>query len=137
MASADGSALTQENPRPTILVVEDDRGIREALATGLELRGYRVVTVADGLEALERVDGLAPALIILDVQMPRMGGVAFAEELRRRGLRPMTPLLLLSGDRDIEQKAHVIGAERWMSKPLRFLALLEAVGALLDDHPLT
>jgi DNA-binding response OmpR family regulator len=63
-----------------------------------------------------------------------MDGVTFAQELLRRDLRPRPQLLVLSGDRDAQQTAERIGADHCLSKPLRFPALLEAVGALLRER---
>ncbi len=132
MAIDGDPAGSRADPQPVILVVEDDRGIREALVTGLELSGYRVLGAGDGLEALQWLYSVAPALIIIDLQMPRMDSVTFVAELLRRGLRPLTPLLVLSGDSDIQQKAHAIGADRFLSKPLRLPTLLREVAALLS-----
>jgi DNA-binding response OmpR family regulator len=134
MAMAADPARRRAGPRPTILVVEDDPGIRTALVGGLELSGYRVVAASDGWEALEQLDESLPALIILDLQMPRMDGVTFAREFGRRGLRPSIPLLLLSGDSDARARAGQIGAEWCLSKPLRFPVLLEAVDALVAER---
>jgi two-component system, chemotaxis family, chemotaxis protein CheY len=135
IAPADDPLDPRADTRPTILVVEDDREIRSALVAGLELSGYRVQAAANGREALDGIDGSRPALIIADLRMPVMDGVAFAAELGRRGLRPGIPLLLLSGEHDLSQQAQLIGAERWLSKPLRFPVLLGAIVELLMKQP--
>jgi CheY-like chemotaxis protein len=146
MTTLDDPTPQRAGPPTTILVVEDDAGIRTALVSGLELSGYRVLAAGNGREALQRLDGLVPALIILDLHMPGMDGVTFAQELGRRNLDPTpqelgrrnldpTPqLLVLSGDSEAQQTAERIGAARCLRKPLRFPALLEAVGALLRER---
>src|SRR5947209_16860309 len=75
-------------PMPqTILIVDDDEAIRQTLAELLEEEGYQVATAADGLEALAQVVAAPPALILLDISMPRMDGFDFARELSERRLR--------------------------------------------------
>ena len=74
----------------TLLVVDDDMDIRDALQDALELEGYAVQLAADGLEALERLRSSEPRpqLILLDLMMPRMDGVAFREALRHERAWP-------------------------------------------------
>ena len=79
---AEGPVLRRV-PKCLLLVVDDDEGIRTALAELLELRGYQVVVAADGREATDLLDcGLEPAAIVLDLMMPRMDGWAFLDLLR-------------------------------------------------------
>ena len=117
----------------TIMVVEDEELIRAALKTGLELRGYRVVAVANGVEALTELETQLPAVLLLDLILPRMDGVALAEELERRGLRPKIPIILHSSDSDARELAVRIGAESYLQKPLRFASLLDEVARLAGD----
>jgi len=71
------------DPRMTVLLVEDNDDIRAALAEWLELEGYQVVTAADGIEGLDRLEeGIEPRAIVLDLMMPRMDGWTFLERLR-------------------------------------------------------
>ncbi len=113
-----------------VLVVDDDRGIRETLVAALELDGYEVASAADGLVALEMVARAAPAVIILDLMMPKMDGFAFANELQARGLREKLPLLVLTADGRAREKAARIGADAWLAKPFDLLELLDRVGSL-------
>ena len=69
----------------TIMVAGDDDGLQLTVSAILEDEGYDVVIAGDGLEALEELQLRRPALILLDIGMPRMNGFAFADELRRRG----------------------------------------------------
>src|ERR671936_275104 len=73
----------QQAPKCRILVIDDDEGIRTALAEILELSGYDVAVAADGLEGVELLEyGLEPAAIVLDLMMPRMDGWTFLDRLR-------------------------------------------------------
>ena len=79
-----------------VLVVDDDRYLREVLQFALADEGYEVEVAGDGREALRRLEAEPPHLVVLDRVMPGLDGVAVAAELDRRGLRPAIPLLLLS-----------------------------------------
>jgi CheY-like chemotaxis protein len=114
----------------TILVVDDDAGVRASLGVILEDFGYRALSAGDGREAIERLADGPPALILLDLMMPRMDGYAFAEELDRRGLRPEVPILVLTADGRAEEKARRVGAEGYLAKPFDLDELLEKVGRL-------
>lgn len=115
-----------------ILVVDDDAGIRQTIGALLREEGYRVSLAVDGLDALEQVAGGLPALILLDITMPRMDGYAFAEELQRRGLAPAVPILLLTADASAPEKARRVGAAGFVAKPFDLDELLDAVTRALD-----
>lgn len=117
-----------------ILVVDDDRGMRETLTAALELDGYAVAAAPDGIAALLMVADDPPALVILDLMMPRMDGFTFAEQLAARGLRERIPLLVLTADGRAREKAALIGAEGWLAKPFDLSDLLERVNALVGAH---
>src|SRR4249919_3955226 len=67
-----------------ILVVDDDRAVRDSLRRSLEFNGYEVALANDGVEALARINGLAPDALIVDVMMPRLDGIETTKELRAR-----------------------------------------------------
>ena len=119
-------------PRETILVVDDDHAMRLTIGAILEDDGYRIVLAGDGVEALEKLAEVQPALIVLDVGLPRMNGYTLAEELARRGLRPRIPVLVITADGRAEQKAARLGAEAGLAKPFALAELLECVGRLLQ-----
>jgi two-component system, chemotaxis family, chemotaxis protein CheY len=114
----------------TLLVVDDDPDLRAVLGEALESEGYAVALAADGLEAIRKINGLRPALILLDIMMPRMDGFAFAEELERRGLRSEMPILVLSAGGRAERAAERIGAEGYVAKPFELGQLLDEVSRL-------
>jgi CheY-like chemotaxis protein len=111
----------------TVLVVEDDTGLQETLEDLLAFEGYSVTVAKDGLDALAKLGDPPPAVILLDVMMPRMDGYAFAEELRRRGLHPGIPILILTADGRAQQKAERIGAAGYLEKPFDLGELLRQV----------
>ena len=69
----------------TILIVDDEKNIRTSLATTFELEGYQVLTAADGLRALDAVEGGGIDLVLLDLQMPELDGLGVLRRLREAG----------------------------------------------------
>jgi CheY-like chemotaxis protein len=112
-----------------ILVVEDERGQREALAEVLSRLGYEVQCAANGSEALElmRHSESLPGLILLDLMMPVMDGWEFRARQRRDRALADVPVVVLSALDDTAQKAVQNGAAAFASKPLHWQALLHIV----------
>src|SRR6202171_5965685 len=112
-----------------ILVVEDERGQREALAEVLSRLGYEVQCAANGSEALElmRHSESLPGLILLDLMMPVMDGWQFRAEQRRDRELAQVPVVVLSALDDTAQKVVQDGAAPFGSKPLHWQALLSVV----------
>jgi CheY-like chemotaxis protein len=117
----------------TILVVEDDDGLRRLATTVLRLNGYRVIGARDFREAIEAVTAHADAikLVLSDVVMPSMSGPELAERLERAGLR--APTLFMSGHRADEIDWHGLGTtpEALLDKPFTPDTLLERVAVAL------
>jgi CheY-like chemotaxis protein len=113
-----------------ILIVEDDQDVRESTAMILEAAGYSVVTAAHGEEALRQLRSSAPCcLILLDLYMPVMNGWAFrAEQLRDPNLASI-PVVVVSADGAVGQRAADLGARGYVGKPIDFDRLLALVGA--------
>lgn len=84
---------------PTVLVVDDDPGIRESVTEVLSAEGYRVLEAADGEEALVRLDGLeGRCVVLLDLAMPRMNGLELLKELSRSGRSERFPVVVMSAN---------------------------------------
>jgi CheY-like chemotaxis protein len=115
-----------------ILVVEDDLDVQATVARILEDSGYKVVDATDGIEALATLDGLMPALILLDLTMPRMDGWAFATELDRIGIRTQIPVVVMTADGRAQEKATQLGADDYIQKPFDVDRLLEIVTRLVQ-----
>ena len=84
---------------PTVLVVDDDPGIRESVTEVLSAEGYRVLEAPDGEEALVRLDGLeGRCVVLLDLAMPRMKGLELLRELSRSGRSERFPVVVMSAN---------------------------------------
>lgn len=113
-----------------ILVVEDDQDVRESTAMILEAAGYRVVVAAHGEEALHRLRSSRPCcLILLDLYMPVMNGWAFRAEQLRDATLASIPVVVVSADGAVAQRAADLGAAGYVGKPIDFDRLLAVVAA--------
>jgi CheY-like chemotaxis protein len=120
---------------PLVLVVDDDPDILDAICDILQAEGYRVERARHGLEALERVTARRPDLILLDLMMPVMDGVAFAQALRDRKMYEGLPIVVISADGN-PQRAAAVGAQVYLAKPFDIDALLGAVSRLVGEEAL-
>ncbi len=111
----------------TILIVDDDKGLQDTLSEILEAEGYEPVIAGDGLEALEKLDELRPAVILLDLAMPRMDGQSLIQELAQQGRRAMIPIVVITADGRAKQKAAAVGADGYVEKPFRIPTLLAEI----------
>jgi len=114
-----------------ILVVDDDRAVREALERALGLEGYEVELAADGAEALAAVSAREPDAIVLDVLMPQMDGFEVCRRLREAHNR--VPILMLTVRDDLGGRVEGLdaGADDYLGKPFELVELLARVRALL------
>jgi DNA-binding response OmpR family regulator len=115
----------------SILVVEDDRSLREGLAMNFRLRGYRVVTAATGDEGLRAAFDERPDLVVLDLMLPGVDGLEILQELRSREV--FVPVLILSARDRLQDKVRglEIGADDYMTKPFQLPELVARVEAML------
>lgn len=125
---------SQAGKPPVVLVVDDDPDILEALSEILEAEGFAIRRARHGKEALERLDPDPPDLILLDLMMPVMDGWEFAQQLRKRGDVSHLPIIVLSADRNVSNKATEIGAVGHLAKPFELDDLLEMVHSALPRH---
>ena len=123
----------------TILVIEDDRALREGLVLNFELHGYQVDAAADGEEGMQKAFDIRPDLIVLDIMLPGWSGLDILTELRDR--QENVPVLILSarGTTDNKVEGLTIGADDYLAKPFELPELLARVEAMLRrrsvDHP--
>jgi CheY-like chemotaxis protein len=113
---------------PSVLVVEDDFDVRDALTQVLEMEGFRVVGAADGNEAMERArTGPLPSVILLDLMMPVMDGWQFRTEQLRDPALAAIPVILISADGTVREKAAALSAAAFLRKPIDVEQLLALV----------
>jgi two-component system cell cycle sensor histidine kinase/response regulator CckA len=131
------SAQALRNPAETpvqhpVLVVEDEPAVRKLLAYMLRSHGYEVWEAADGIDAMEQVETMAPRscrLIVTDVLMPRMDGPTLVQRLRERA--PFLKVLFLSGYAEVDRFKTQPHSDVFLQKPLSAHTLLTKVEELL------
>ena len=110
-----------------ILVVEDDPQVARLIALVLQRNGYKSKLVADGHAALKEARELHPMMIFADLSIKGMGGDALCRALKREPDTREIPYIVVSGDRDIAEKARICGADGYMGKPFEFDDLVKLV----------
>lgn len=114
----------------TVLVIDDDEGVRETIQEMLLDQGYDVLIAEDGRIALEILERTTPAVIVLDLMMPRMDGFSFTQQLEQRGIRTRTPILVLTAAGGARPMVAQMGADGYLEKPFDMTALLNEVARL-------
>jgi two-component system response regulator MprA len=114
-----------------ILVVDDDRAVRESLRRSLEFNGYAVALAADGAEALASISGSVPDVVVMDVMMPRLDGLEATRALRKAGND--VPILVLTARDAVGDRVEGLdaGADDYLTKPFALQELLARLRALL------
>ena len=124
------SFLATTPPSALVLIAEDEPQIARILAGYLERDGYRTAFAMDGQEALQQHLALAPDLLLLDVQMPRVDGWGVLSEVRRRGETPV--IMLTARDQDADKLAALrVGADDYIIKPFNPAEVVARVAAVL------
>lgn len=121
----------QTHAKEAILVIEDDRSLREGLAMNLGLQGYKILTASDGDEGMRMAFDARPDLIVLDITLPGWSGLDILEELRKRGEN--VPVLILSARRTTGDRVEGLnlGADDYMVKPFDLPELIARIEAML------
>jgi DNA-binding response OmpR family regulator len=117
----------------TVLVVEDDGALRDTIAYNLRREGYHVVTAADGVAALQLATQKPPALVLLDLMLPRLDGLDVCRQLRSRADTATVPILMLTarGEESDKVVGLELGADDYVTKPFSWNELRARVRALL------
>jgi two-component system, OmpR family, response regulator MprA len=123
--------LRDQTERVSILVVDDEKPVRESLDRALRLEGYRVRLAGDGREALDRVQEDGPDAIVLDLMMPGVDGLEVCRRLRADGDR--TPILILTARDALADRVEGLdaGADDYIVKPFALEELMARLRALL------
>ncbi|MEA2719571.1 MAG: two-component system, OmpR family, response regulator MprA [Candidatus Eremiobacteraeota bacterium] len=130
--------MTNALPSSRVLVVDDERAIREMLEISLEHRGFEVRSTADGVAALAETRAWRPDAILLDVMLPKMDGITLLAELRRI---TEAPILMVSARNELADRVAGLerGADDYISKPFEMVELLARIDRSLSrphlNHP--
>ena len=117
-----------------VLLVEDEESLRRVMKDLLEREGFVVYEAGDGVIALDEIDRLAPDLVVLDLNLPRLDGYGVLSHLRARPATQKLPVIVLTakGDEDSEVRVFEYGASDYLTKPFRGRALSARIHSLLD-----
>lgn len=110
-----------------ILIVEDDPQVARLISLVLQRGGYESQIVSDGKAALARARELAPQMIFADLTIKGLSGEALCTELKKDEKTKKIPYIVISGDRDIAEKARQCGADDHLGKPFEFEDLIRLV----------
>ncbi len=118
---------------PTILAVDDSASMRQMVTFTLKGAGFSVIDAVDGVDALSKVKGKSVDLVLTDVNMPRMDGIALIKELRALPNFKFTPILMLTTESGSDKKSEgkSAGATGWIVKPFNPDQLLATIKKVL------
>lgn len=113
----------------TILAIDDSTTMRDMLKFALSGAGFSVHLAEDGVDALEKLPGVMPDVIITDINMPRMDGFGLIDAVRNGAERPTTPILVLTTEsaQELKDRARRAGATGWIVKPFDRDKLVAAI----------
>lgn len=114
----------------TVLVVDDEKALRDFVRRNLEIRGYKIITAANGLEALALFNTEQVNLVILDIMMPHLDGLETARRIRQESSVPIIILTALGEESD-KVRAFDLGADDYLTKPFGVGELLGRIKAVL------
>src|SRR3984893_17144761 len=118
---------------PRILIVDDNEANRDILDTRLKAHGYATLQAADGEEALVGTRRHPPDMILLDVMMPKLGGIEVCRRIKGDANLPFTPVILLTAKSDTQDVVAGLdaGADEYLAKPIDQAALVARVRSML------
>jgi two-component system chemotaxis response regulator CheY len=121
--------------RRIVMVVDDSTTIRQEVAAALEPEGFTVLAAADGLDGLSLLAENAISLVLLDVNMPRLGGLEMLERMKSDPALAKLPVLMLTAEAQESEieRARRLGAKGWMIKPIRPQQLVSIANKLCLD----
>ncbi len=126
------------NTEPLIMVVDDSLTVRKITSRMLIRAGYQVVTATDGVDALEKLEGCTPDVMLLDIEMPRMDGFALARELRRDPKTQNLPIIMITSRTADKHRDYAmqLGVNTYLGKPYQEDELLQNIADFVAVHKL-
>jgi two-component system chemotaxis response regulator CheY len=117
----------------TVMIVDDSASLRQVVNIALTGAGYDVIEACDGQDALGKLTGQKVHLIISDVNMPNMDGIAFVKNVKQRQEYKFTPIIMLTTESEEDKKnaGREAGAKAWVVKPFQPAQMLNAVSKLV------
>ncbi|ANU10034.1 sporulation initiation phosphotransferase F [Planococcus antarcticus DSM 14505] len=117
----------------TILIVDDQPGIRLLLKEVFSKEGYRAIAAGSGIEALEKVQEACPELVLLDMKIPGMDGIEILKRLKKSNPAIHVIMMTAYGELDLIKESMNWGAERYFTKPFDVFEVRDAVKQLLEE----
>jgi chemosensory pili system protein ChpA (sensor histidine kinase/response regulator) len=122
---------------PLVLVVDDSLTVRKITTRFLQREGFRVAIARDGVEALEALEDEMPAVMLLDIEMPRMDGFEVARHVRASSVTRNLPIIMITSRTADKHRNHAqeLGVNAYMGKPYQEEELLEEINRLAALAP--
>ncbi|MBI3602605.1 MAG: response regulator transcription factor [Candidatus Omnitrophica bacterium] len=117
-----------------ILIVDDETDLVQMIAFQFSARGFQTQTASDGVEALDQLRNFTPDLIILDVNMPRMGGIEFYNKICNSNSKPLYPVLVLTARANIKDLFQQFDIDGFMIKPFEIDQLICEAEVIIKRH---
>ena len=118
----------------TILLIDDEVSLQQLVKMTLKTKGYNVEIAGNGLEGLAKLETIKPDLIILDMNMPKMGGLEFYQKICYGGDHPKYPVLVLTARANMEQLFKEFNIDGFMAKPMEIDDLLKEVDTIIKKR---
>jgi CheY-like chemotaxis protein len=130
-------AMSSPNPKPFILVVDDDADLRSSYLLALQMEGYPAAAACEGSEALKLLRSLRPGIVMLDMNMPEMNGLEFLDHLSQEPSRSSIAVIAISADPSYAELARQRGAIEFVEKPVRLDYLLHLARCVSNKQPVS
>ncbi|MDD5730281.1 MAG: response regulator [Candidatus Omnitrophica bacterium] len=120
-----------------ILIVDDDLEIIDMLNTRLKKEGYEVATALDGEEALSKVAGFDPDVVLLDLMLPKLNGFDVLARIRQEYKDKWRPVIIISAQAELEtlKRCYSLEADHYLTKPCTMGAILQGIRTMLSLIP--
>ena len=120
--------------KPTVLIIDDEQDLRDMMAFQFKSRGFNAETAANGVEGLEKLPIVNPALIILDLNMPKMGGIEFYQRIVGANGQPSHPVLVLTARANTEQLFRDLNVDGFITKPFEIDTVIKEAETIIKKH---